>query len=316
MLYGVTPPHGATFVSAATSFIVSAAVVGAGAAASAQAPEVPVECGTDVQLAAVALFNPPVPGPVTYEWQDASGRTIGKEVALHLGALKLPPGKHAITVKAHGAEGHEPTTTLTVIVADTARPRLTVAGRVSLLDGSADLTSAAGLRAADGCDPSPALVVSPPGPYPPGDTSVTVTARDASGNTTEQTLIVQVPSPPPAPVEHRPAPSPRPTAVVTPPPPRTAPPPTPPPPVAAPTQAEPVAAPPSPAPALQPIAGRRYPWWLLAPFIVLLLIFAARIRRKPPAVVIDSRPTLDPGTQRIRWKGPPALRTERRSSRS
>jgi hypothetical protein len=313
MLYGVTPPQGATFVSVAASFIVSAAVVGAGVAASGQTTEVPVECGTDVQLGAVALFNPPVTGTVTYEWRDASGRVVGDEVTLRLGPLKLLPGRHPMTVKAHAADGHEPTASLVVVVTDTARPRLTAAGRLVLSEGSTDIASLPGIRAADACDPSPAIVVSPPAPYPPGDTSVTLTARDESGNTTEQTLIVQVPTPPAA-AEPAPAPAPQPTAVAPPSLPLPAPPATPPPPVAAPPRAEPVAAPAAP-PAVQPIPGRSYPWWLFAPFIALLLILAARIRRKPPAVVIDSRPTLDPGRQRIRWNGPASLRTERRSSR-
>ncbi len=44
----------------------------------------------------------------------------------------------------------------------------------------------------DECDPDPAVTVSPAGPYPLGDTLVTVTATDAAGNSASDTMTVTV----------------------------------------------------------------------------------------------------------------------------
>ena len=51
--------------------------------------------------------------------------------------------------------------------------------------------------ASDNCDPNPVITYSAPngtlsGPYPPGETKIEIRVTDASGNLTQDTLIITV----------------------------------------------------------------------------------------------------------------------------
>lgn len=277
------------------AFAIAWAAVATAAPLMAQTLEEVFECAADLQLRAVADFSPPPAGPVSYQWRDGTGRVMGNDLVLDLGALKLPLGTHEITLLARGDGDQAPTTSLRATITDTTPPFITIEDPTITLNADAtDPTTAAGIRVTDSCDSSPIVVASPRGPYRSGNTIVTLTARDASGNVAERKIVVRVARPaarraPIARVEQAPAPVEVAPAV----------------PVA------PIVAPPQGAP---PLTARPYSWWWL--LLLLLLLLAAAIGKKWLAgSELHVRPTVDPGTQRIRWKDSPALSTKRRMPR-
>lgn len=146
----------------------------------------------------------------------------------------------------------------------------------------------AGITATDQCDPSPSLVVSSTGPFPAGDTIVTVVATDAAGLRSEATVTVQVP----APVAVAPD-APRSTPAPT----RAAPPPAAVPVVPSQPGASVPAAPP-------PVAVKSINWWLwgaLAALAVIVLLSLASMRKTPEAGAsdVESRPHVDTGTHSV-----------------
>lgn len=278
------------------AFAMAWAAVATAAPLMAQTLEERFECAAaDLQLRAVAEFSPLPAGPVSYQWRDGTGRVIGNDLVLDLGALKLPLGTHEITLSARGDGDQAPTTSLRAIITDTTPPFITIENPTITL--SADATepaSAPGIRVTDSCDPNPVLSVSPRGPYRSGNTIVALTARDASGNVAERKIVVRV---------ARPAARRAPIARVE----QAAPPP------AEVAPAVPVAPPVLP-PVAPPLTGRPYSWWWL--LLLLLLLVAAAIGKKWLAgSELHVRPSVDPGTQRIRWKESPTLSTKRRMPR-
>ncbi len=108
----------------------------------------------------------------------------------------FPLGTTTVTVTAKDVAGNTSSGTFTVTVRDTVPPIL---GPVSNL--SVEATSPAGAivnfflpPATDNLDPGPVVTATPPSGsnFPAGTTTVTVTARDASGNTTSKTFAMTV----------------------------------------------------------------------------------------------------------------------------
>lgn len=113
----------------------------------------------------------------------------------------LPLGDTTITFTATDDAGNSATGTTTVTVTDTTSPTITPPADISVdanLTGGADATLAeiqtflAGATAADVVDAAPTVNTDAPSVFPVGDTSVTFTVTDASGNQQTATATVSV----------------------------------------------------------------------------------------------------------------------------
>ncbi len=106
-----------------------------------------------------------------------------------------PVGTTVVTWKATDASGNSTTGIQKVIVQDTTSPNLTVPGSVTAeCQGPAGTSVNIGTAtASDVCDPNPVITNNAPSAFPMGETIVTWTATDASGNSTTgiQKVIVQ-----------------------------------------------------------------------------------------------------------------------------
>ncbi|MEZ6186475.1 MAG: HYR domain-containing protein [Planctomycetota bacterium] len=108
----------------------------------------------------------------------------------------FPPGTTTVTCTATDASGNQSSVTFTVTVQDTTAPTLTQpadllveqAGPLGTVVAYADPT------ASDAADPAPVVSCTPPSGslFPPGATTVTCTATDASGNQSSVTFTVTV----------------------------------------------------------------------------------------------------------------------------
>ncbi|WNG48558.1 HYR domain-containing protein [Archangium minus] len=117
---------------------------------------------------------------VTVSTQPASGDTF-------------PVGETSVKVRAEDASGNVAECSFPVTVSDTLPPLLTCPQDVTVPEGpvAVELPRAS---ATDRVTTSPAVTMSPASGsiFPPGDTTVEVTAEDASGNTTRCTFNVHV----------------------------------------------------------------------------------------------------------------------------
>ena len=165
-------------------------------------PDQTLECappsGTVVTLNG-STSSDPDGDTLSYEWRDAADAVIATTATA---AVPLPAGTQVLTLKVTDPGGHSATDTVTVAIADTAQPSLSVAtnlvtatvpspGAVALID----LLAAAGVTAADACAGVPELQltgVPAGGLYPVGDTPVTITASDDAGNSTSASVTVRV----------------------------------------------------------------------------------------------------------------------------
>jgi beta propeller repeat protein len=105
-------------------------------------------------------------------------------------------GTHAFTVSAVDNAGNVATVTHHYsVVGDTTPPKIAVPARVAVdATGPRGAVVAYSASATDDTDPAPALSCAPPSGslFPIGDTTVTCTARDASGNTATASFTVHV----------------------------------------------------------------------------------------------------------------------------
>ena len=132
--------------------------------------------------------------PLTFAWRDAAGTVIG--TTAHV-PLTLPLGSHVFSLTVSDGQATD-TASVVVTVVDNASPLLSVATALIETDTSfagtvAELVGAAGVSAVDACDLAPVVGASPTGPYAVGDTVVTFTATDASGNQVQVSVVVRVP---------------------------------------------------------------------------------------------------------------------------
>jgi hypothetical protein len=165
---------------------------------------------TSAQGAAVSYTAPTatddVDGPVPVNCSPASGSTF---------AL----GSTTVTCTAQDSAGNSSQATFDVKVVDTTPPTLNVPPDLTVTATSSAgvaATNAAiaqflsGATAQDLVDPSPAITTNAPATFPVGTTTVTFTARDASGNSTSKDAHVTVKPPAPGPPPPPPPPKPRP----------------------------------------------------------------------------------------------------------
>ena len=104
-----------------------------------------------------------------------------------------------LTVTENKPGGASDTDTVTITVEDTTPPELTLTSTSFSITIPSAATSAtvdvlleSGATATDVCDPSVDITFAPAGPYPPGTTSVTITATDDAGLTDEETFTIDV----------------------------------------------------------------------------------------------------------------------------
>jgi hypothetical protein len=130
---------------------------------------------------------------------------------------RFPLGSTTVTCVASDSHGNVGTTTFHVIVVDTEPPRLALPSDIAVVATGADGIAAsdplitaflAEARANDVVDPAPTVSNDAPALFPVGTTTVTFTARDASGNTASAQAAVIVyppgsPPPPPPPIVDR-----------------------------------------------------------------------------------------------------------------
>ena len=130
---------------------------------------------------------------------------------------RFPLGSTTVTCVASDSHGNTGTTTFHVIVVDTEPPRLSLPSDIAVVATGADGIAAsdpriaaflAEARADDVVDPAPTVSNDAPARFPVGTTTVTFTARDASGNAASRQAAVIVyppgsPPPPPPPIVDR-----------------------------------------------------------------------------------------------------------------
>jgi hypothetical protein len=106
----------------------------------------------------------------------------------------FPLGDTVVTWTAVDDSGNETTATQTVTVVDTTPPSITAPEGVSAEQASAAGTAVAlgAPTVADLCDASPDITNDAPAVFPLGDTTVTWTATDASGNSATATQTVTI----------------------------------------------------------------------------------------------------------------------------
>jgi hypothetical protein len=125
--------------------------------------------------------------PLTYTWYEG-GDALGTGVTL---SYTFSLGTHTVTLAVDDAEFSD-SDDVTITVIDTTLPTLDVA------DITAEQTSAEGTPvdipavATDICDPAPVVTHDGLTIYPLGETTVTFTATDASGNSTTSSITVTV----------------------------------------------------------------------------------------------------------------------------
>ncbi|MBI2301280.1 MAG: HYR domain-containing protein [Armatimonadetes bacterium] len=157
-----------------------------------QTVEQTAAAGTEVQLDGSGSSDPDG-DDLTYEWDvdgdgeydDATGPT--PTVALNL-------GEHAIGLKVTDASGESDTDTVTITIVDTTDPELTVPADVTAEQANrggtpVDIGVATAL---DVCDADVAIANDAPAVFPLGETVVTWTATDDSGNVATATQNVTV----------------------------------------------------------------------------------------------------------------------------
>ena len=132
---------------------------------------------------------------LTYEWRDFGGNLLGSSALLN---LTLSRGTHQFTLTVSDNMGASSSDTVIFSIKDTTRPVLILApAAITVLVPTASAASAAvdlsGIATAtDTCDPSPVITNDAPALFPVGTTSVTFTARDVAGESSQQQMIVNV----------------------------------------------------------------------------------------------------------------------------
>ena len=140
---------------------------------------------------------------LTYEWDFTSDGTVDSYESVVAVTYNLG-GPYTATLTVTDSDGASDTDTVTITVEDTTPPDVTCPGDVTIeamgpdgvpVEDDQIQTFLNGASATDYCDPSPVIHDNAPEDvFPPGDTVVTFTATDVSGNssTCESTVTVTV----------------------------------------------------------------------------------------------------------------------------
>ncbi len=165
---------------------------------------------TDTQTVTVVDTTPPEltrPEPVSVEQTAADGTPVGlhpplasdicdaNPVVTSDAPAVFPMGDTTVTWTATDAAGNQATVAQTVTVVDTTAPTVTAPEAVSVEQTNHDGTPTplGTATVSDICDAAPVVTNDAPAVFPLGDTTVTWTATDASGNagTATQTVTVE-----------------------------------------------------------------------------------------------------------------------------
>jgi len=166
--------------------------------ANAGPPQTNVQCsshsGTPVTLNGSASSDPQGEA-LTYLWTGPGGMVVGSTAVVMVTA---PLGTTTYTLTVTDTSGLSAMAQTQVTVIDTIPPVLTLARqRIREILPTATATGAtvnlAGIATAtDVCDAAPIITNNAPALFPIGDTEVTFTATDHSGNATQQELEVEI----------------------------------------------------------------------------------------------------------------------------
>ncbi len=152
-------------------------------------PDQLLECTNELTPVQLNGSGSQPPVGLSYTWTNAFGTASG------VGPLvSLPVGVHAITLTVEDGNGRSASDVVSVHVRDTTAPTIVLDPEVRLT-----ATSIAGAahtvtpNVTDACDPATQVVVNPDlSMFPPGETTVTVTATDEAGNAAQATQRVIV----------------------------------------------------------------------------------------------------------------------------
>ena len=158
--------------------LAAAILLGPGALNAATQQGVVLECNEVVSLRATPTFDPPVQGPLTFEWRDATGGVIGTDQFLK---TAFPRGARVLAMVVTAPGGRTATNRMAIDVRDTLKPGVSVARPIVDLtraqaEAGVNIIALAGITAVDQCDPSPRVVASSTGRFPVGDTLASVVA--------------------------------------------------------------------------------------------------------------------------------------------
>ncbi len=161
-------------------------------------PDQTVECashmGSTVTLNGSASSDPDG-DTLTFQWKDSAGNVIGTTASVN---VTVSLGTHAFTLTVDDGKGGTASATTHVTVRDTTPPTLTLStNTLTAVLPTASATGAtvnlSGIASAtDICDPAPVVSNNAPATFAVGTTIVTFTATDASGNSSQKNLSVQV----------------------------------------------------------------------------------------------------------------------------
>lgn len=133
---------------------------------------------------------------ITFVWTDANGNVVGSEPIV---SLSRALGTYTYTLTVTDPDGLSSSYTVSVTIQDTTPPALTAPSDLTV-DQSDPYGTAVNLgqpTVSDVCDPSPTVVNNAPARFALGETVVTWTATDASGNVgTAQQKVTVVPGSP------------------------------------------------------------------------------------------------------------------------
>ena len=171
--------------------LAAAILLGPGALNAATQQGVVLECNEVVSLRATPTFDPPVQGPLTFEWRDATGGVIGTDQFLK---TAFPRGSQVLAMVVTAPGGRTATNRMAIDVRDTLKPGVSVARPIVDLtraqaEAGVNIIALAGITAVDQCDPSPRVVASSTGRFPVGDTLASVVAIDAAGLTSDAAIV-------------------------------------------------------------------------------------------------------------------------------
>lgn len=159
-------------------------------------PSQTVECsspnGTMVTLSGSG--SDPDGDPLTFKWTDENGTVAGTTAVAQ---VLVPMGAHTFTLTVNDGRGGTSSDRVVVTVRDTTPPSITISpARITVIVPAVPATRASldlpHPVVSDACDPAPRVTDDAPASFSTGLRTVTFTATDASGNSAQAKLSVEV----------------------------------------------------------------------------------------------------------------------------